>query len=831
MNLGNYADVLRQLTDAGLLVDELIIGRRVRCRVEGDRERRGWYHLHELMTDSGGSLIVGSFGIWRGTDNGAQKVAIERGKAQLNAEQRAALRARIEADRRAADAERKAQAARAADRASRMWARLTEDGESDYLRLKCVANHGGRYGPGGALVIPLLDAHGRIHGLQAIYPAGHRRRKQLGRDKDFWPSGLAKQGHFFLLGTPAAGGICLLAEGYATAASVFEATGLPTAVAFDAGNLVHVANALRVRWPRVRLLVCADDDYLGKCPKCQAFVRVAEPGCPACGAEHGRGNAGITGASTAALAVNGAWMVPLFLRAERPTDKKGPTDFNDLHVLEGLHVVRSQIEARLTELKWRSPSAAAVAADPNGGGVGGGELRSITSLDELHERFSLVYEAADTVFDHQEHKLVPLASMRNLCSSRQLHRWWMESSDKRVVRLEEVGFDPTERDETIKCNLWAGWPTWPKSGRCEKLLELGTYLCSEDARGAELWLWLLKWLAYPLQHQGAKMKTAIIMHGPQGTGKNLFFEAVLRMYGNYGQVVDQDAVEDKHNDYLSRKLMLVADEVVARMEMFQAKNKLKTLVTSDWITINPKFVTRYRERNHVNLVFLSNEIVPMALERDDRRYAVIWTPPKLDSAFYNAVLAEIEAGGVEALHHHLLHLDLGDFGPATLPPMTAAKVDLIELGMDSTERFYGEWIKGWLPVPAVTCRSEDLYEAYRHWCLGEGVLKPAQKATFIGNTAKRPGVRKGREWHYLVQGSGAQGQGRLKRVAAELVDGEAPDLNAEKAVQSMLIAPPGAEIKATRQVHADSIAAFAHALTEWKRPHRAGKDEGDDKPF
>src|SRR5574337_192916 len=138
------------------------------------------------------------------------------------------------------------------------------------------------------------------------------------------------------------------------------------------------------------------------------------------------------------------------------------------------------------------------------------------------------------------------------------------------------------------------------------------------------------------------MKTAVIMHGPQGTGKNLFFEAVLRIYGEYGQIVDQDAVEDKHNDFMSRKLMLVADEVVARAEMYHAKNKLKGLITSDWVRINPKHIASYRERNHVQVVFLSNEVQPMALERDDRRYAVIWTPGRYDEAFYNAVLAEIE---------------------------------------------------------------------------------------------------------------------------------------------------------------------------------------------
>ena len=49
-------------------------------------------------------------------------------------------------------------------------------------------------------------------------------------------------------------------KGYATAASVHQATRRPVVVCFDAGNLVHVAKALCERWPALPLLLCADDD-------------------------------------------------------------------------------------------------------------------------------------------------------------------------------------------------------------------------------------------------------------------------------------------------------------------------------------------------------------------------------------------------------------------------------------------------------------------------------------------------------------------------------------------------------------------------------------------
>lgn len=691
----NYDDVCQQLREAGLIFDGLQYGRMVRCRVEGDSEKRGWYTVHELMTSSGRMLLVGSYGIWRGQENGARK--IELNKTDLTADQRESLRRRLAEDRKRADQARQVAAERAAAKAFKAWAVMLPTGDSEYLARKGVGGHGVRFSPSGALAIPLLDAAGRIHGLQVIRTAAEAKARDRPQ-KEFWPVGVAKKGHFHLIGMPTA--IVLVAEGYATAASLHEATGLPVAVAFDAGNLVHVAAALRKRYKLARILVCADDD---------AFTE---------------GNPGVTSASTAAVEVGGAWVRPVFAdeEARQAAYRRGAklTDFNDLHLAEGLHVVRVQVERRLSELGWRTGGAVATRNQTTGAG-GGAELRPIETLDELLGRYVLVYGQGGTVFDHDEHCLLTLSDMRDACVSRELHRAWAEHPERAIVRVQEVGFDPAEEDAAIKCNLWSGWPTQPRAGKCTALLDLLGYMCSREHYSDRLYDWVLRWIAYPIQHPGAKMKTTLVIHGPQGTGKNMFFEALMSIYGRYGRVIDQGAIEDRFNDWASRKLFLIADEVVARSDLFHVKNKLKAFITGDWIRINPKNLAAYDERNHVNVVFLSNESMPVVLEEDDRRHTVIWTPEKLEPAFYAAVHAEIDAGGIEALHDYLLHLDLGDFRPSTLPPMTEAKNELVDLSLDSTSRFFYALtelqIEGVKPLPAL---AQDVYDLYRAWCSRTG---------------------------------------------------------------------------------------------------------------
>lgn len=720
----NFDDVLDQLRGAGLMIGDadLVVGQRRRCRVvDGGHEKRGWYQLYELpRSDGSGVLLVGSFGVFWGAENVVGKIEIKKGQQnQLTVEQREALKVRIAEDRKRAERESAQKAERAAAKAAAAWEKCSEDGQCDYLDRKKVKGHGVRFSPSGNMVIPMLDNRNTVRGLQVIYGNAETKKKK-GRDKDFWPAGLAKKGHYFLIGMPR--DVLIVCEGYATGATLHEATGLPVAIAFDAGNLLPVCGNLRKRFRSVNVLVCADDDY------------------------RTTGNPGVTNAQAAALAVDGKSVHPLFT-AERPADKKGPTDFNDLHAAEGLHVVTRQIEAHLSAFGWMKPRTKASA--PVDGGVGKSALKGLLDVDEACGRYSLIYGAGGSMFDHQEHMLVPKSDVMDVLVD---HGWreWKLRPDRSVVRLVEVGFDPAGKDPAIRCNLWGGWPTRPQAGRCDALLELLEFLCAEEDKPRDLYHWILCWLAYPIQNPGAKMKTALVMHGPQGAGKNMFFEAIMAIYGEYGRIVDQSSVEDKFNDWASKKLFMIADEVVARQELYHVKNKLKHLITGDWIRINPKNVAAHDERNHVNLVFLSNETMPLVLERDDRRYTVVWTPEKLSFAFYTEVADEIANGGIAALHDYLLHYDLGDFKPHTNPPNTKAKRDLIELSMDSTERFWNQWIGGHLEgVPVVPAKSEDVYGLYKSWCPRVGIAKPAALHIFLGNIGKRADCDKDVERFYV----------------------------------------------------------------------------------
>ncbi len=221
-------------------------------------------------------------------------------------------RARIERDEQL-----KQQHAEARKAVAEIWNAATEASDDHpYLVAKGVKVHGIRQHR-DALLVPIKDNAGTLQSLQYIYPNG----KKL-----FHPGGMIR-GCYAGIGRP--NGAITIAEGYATAATLYEANQQAVAIAFNANNLKPVSVALQERFPGMSFTVAADNDKIQTCSDCgdEFDVDLNPEVCPECGSIHRKRNTGIEEAAKAAEAIGASVIVP------------PPGDFNDLAQAEGLEAV------------------------------------------------------------------------------------------------------------------------------------------------------------------------------------------------------------------------------------------------------------------------------------------------------------------------------------------------------------------------------------------------------------------------------------------------------------------------------------------------------------
>lgn len=821
-------------------------------------KKKAWYVLREIDMRSGRRVVTGAFGIWQGDNDNA--VTVKMDWEGVTEEERA------EAERKQAEHQRLAVERRqhgfelAANRARDAWSKAIATEEHSYLEHKRVGSESTRISADGQLLIPARKyslAGGVMAALQRIDADGSKR----------FSSSADMVGACCLLGRAGpATPLIEIGEGYATCETVRMATGfdVPAMVAFNAGNLLPVAQQLRRDFPATHLLFLADDDYRVAARLREALLRdfdaewepvidgadhdiVANSGDAvrvratwrkdAAGTDYieadiraGRvvqlrkfENAGMSRARAAARAVGNASVVcPAF--ADRSDDTW--SDFNDLYLAESLAMVRDQVlAARSRALTLETETAAAddVPAYLDDAAAPEGELLdasspapssvNIPTLEVLLAHFSLIYPTTDvwdglrkqrlkksgfaawvgkdlatswekdpkrrtilreslptlvggravdggagggklgemldnltllrgteTVWDAIGQQVMSLGAVRADYTAEMTSKW-QEHALRKTIEARNLVFDPTQQcDPVSNVNIFLGWPLVPKANvdLVAPILALLESLCSAEDAVDECMLWILRWLAYPLQHPGAKMQTALLMFGEkQGTGKSLFFQDVmLPIFGEYGTVASQHQLDSSFTAWRSRKLFVLFEEVLSRDDKYSHNGTLKYMITGKSMSINQKNLPERDERNHMNSVFLSNEPQPIPIELEDRRFMVIEARKKQAQEFYDAVQASIVKGGIEAFYQFLLSLPLDGFNEHTKPPMTLAKERVIEFGLNGWMSFHRAWKDGYLAAPYCSCLSEDLYIIYRRWCDKSGE-KPLTLCKFAGLIASR----------------------------------------------------------------------------------------------
>jgi hypothetical protein len=278
---------------------------------------------------------------------------------------------------------------------------------------------------------------------------------------------------------------------------------------------------------------------------------------------------------------------------------------------------------------------------------------------------------------------------------------WLSHPQRR--QYEGVDLIPGEPQELQdgKLNLWRGFGVEPKQGSWQLMYQhIRNILADGDAKAAE---YIMRWTAWKLQHPGERAEVALVLRGGKGAGKGIFLHALRKIFGTHSlHITNQEHLVGKFNAHLRSCLYLFVDEGYWAGDR-KAEGVLKGLITESTIMIEQKFVDAMQWPNRLGIVMSSNSDWVVPASHDERRYVCCdinnkyaegACPDDERIAYFEALRAELDNGGLGAMLHDMLQWKLGNWHPRqiyktkglrdqieqSLPPLEAWFVGLLEEG-------------------------------------------------------------------------------------------------------------------------------------------------------
>lgn len=353
---------------------------------------------------------------------------------------------------------------------------------------------------------------------------------------------------------------------------------------------------------------------------------------------------------------------------------------------------------------------------------------------------------------------------------RTIAREWVRWIDRREVH--KLDYRPGQSQFHLgNLNTWLPSPVKPLKGDLTRWNAYLDHLFASDPTYRE---WFLHWLAYPLQHPGAKLHTAVVFWSTAtATGKSTLGYIIGRLYGlsNFSEITDAN-LHDKFNYWAAGRQFIMGEEIKGSNSQKNA-DYLKSLITRKTVIVNTKNTPHYELPDCLNYYFTSNHSEAFYLEASDRRFFVHELGPTRFDPYYakNEFQPWLEDGGYAAILYHLLNeidlskpilggnsitSELAPFNPYSAAPQSHSREDMIEAGKSEAE----VWIDYLQEAPSealgghewALANSTELYVVFCEVCprskLPEksfrNLIKRRLPLAYNGNQVRFPSGRRDR---------------------------------------------------------------------------------------
>ena len=294
--------------------------------------------------------------------------------------------------------------------------------------------------------------------------------------------------------------------------------------------------------------------------------------------------------------------------------------------------------------------------------------------------------------------------------------FWMDWSHRRTY--DGVTFVPhrgvvnntelpkARKDGKGPLNLFCGTAYAPVAGDCSLILShVYEVLCGGEDASNE---YVLNWLARMVQHPEQLAETVLVLKSVQGIGKNIIINIFKRYFGSHGLEITNDSDLTRFNDHLATCIFVALNEATWGGNR-QIEGTIKSLITDPVQFVERKYLPKFLIKNHVHMIVSSNNDWCVPVGHDDRRYVALNPSAHRvgDTAYFEALAAQIANGGDKAFIAFLMDRDISGFNPRQLPKVGGSIK--LEQKLRSTNSVL-RWLHGVLDDGGLILEEEAPYE-------------------------------------------------------------------------------------------------------------------------
>ena len=260
-------------------------------------------------------------------------------------------------------------------------------------------------------------------------------------------------------------------------------------------------------------------------------------------------------------------------------------------------------------------------------------------------------------------------------------QWWLDHPKRR--QYHTITFAPGEGDLPHAYNLWQGFAFQevPGTAHTSMLRHLAHTICREPVPDSELespnrarwprYHYLLGWCAKAVQSPNEPGITAIVMRGPQGTGKSFFAKHFGKLFGRHFLHVSSAAhLVGQFNGHLRDSVVVFGDEAFYQGNK-QHESTLKTLITEQTLMVERKGIDAEPVPNFTHVILATNSEWAVRIPGDDRRFFTVDIDDRYqrDEEHFGTIARDLRNGGYESWLHMLKRYDLEDWRVQSLPTL------------------------------------------------------------------------------------------------------------------------------------------------------------------